>query len=92
MASLIRAEPQEGGMPRFRFTTGDDGRETGEKVVDLPNLSAAKTQAVEEGSRPSAIVGGSLWADGHLQIDVTHESALSLVALMINGLQSSVSG
>jgi hypothetical protein len=79
-------------MPRFRFTIGDDGRETGEKVVDLPNPSTAKTQAVEEGSRPSAIVGGSFRADGHLQIDVTDENALSLVALMINGLHSPVSG
>lgn len=79
-------------MPRFRFTIRDDKGEIGNKVVDLPNLSAAKTQAVEEASRALAIVDGSFWADGHLQVDVTDESGLSLAALMISGYESPASG
>jgi hypothetical protein len=79
-------------MPRFRFTISDDNGEIGNKVVELPNLSAAKTQAVEEASRALAIVDGSFWADGHLQINVTDESGLSLATLMINGFESPPSG
>ncbi|MGK6325344.1 DUF6894 family protein [Sphingomonas sp. DT-51] len=79
-------------MPRFRFTIRDDKGEIGNKVVDLPNLSAAKTQAVEEASRALAIVDGSFWADGHLQIDVTDESGLILATLMTSGFESPTSG
>ncbi|MBB3694803.1 DUF6894 family protein [Sphingomonas sp. BK580] len=79
-------------MPRFRFTIRDDRGEIGNKVVDLPSLTAAKTQAVEEASRALAIVDGAFWADGHLQIEVTDGSGLSLVTLMVNGYESSASG
>lgn len=79
-------------MPRFRFTISDDRGEIGNKIVDLPDLSAAKSQAVEEASRALAIVDGSFWADGHLQVDVTDENGLSLAALMINGFESPASG
>ncbi|MGK6323785.1 DUF6894 family protein [Sphingomonas sp. DT-51] len=79
-------------MTRFRFTISDDKGEIGNKVVDLPNLSAAKTQAVEEASRALAIVDGSFWADGHLQVDVTDESGLILATLMTSGFVSPASG
>ncbi|WP_246616957.1 DUF6894 family protein [Sphingomonas yunnanensis] len=72
-------------MPRYRFTISDDKGEIGNKVVDLPNLSAAKTQAVEEASRALAIIDGSFWPDGHLQIDVTDESDLVVATLMTSG-------
>jgi len=79
-------------MPRFRFTIRDDQGEIGNKIVDLPDLSAAKTQAVEEASRALAIVDGSFWTDGHLEIDVTDERGLSLVTLTISGFESPASG
>ncbi|MBB3348629.1 DUF6894 family protein [Sphingomonas sp. BK069] len=79
-------------MPRFRFTIRDDQGEVGSKVVDLPDISAAKAQAVEEASRTLAIVDGSFWADGHLQIDVTDGRGLSVATLMINGFEAPATG
>ena len=67
-------------MPNFHFTISDDSGELGNKVVDLPDLSAARAQAVEEASRALALVDGSFWSEGYLQIDVTDEVAsLSLL-------------
>lgn len=86
------AEPHYGGMPRFRFTISDDNGEIGNKVVELPDLSAAKAQAVEEASRALAMIDGSFWKDGHLQIDVTDESGLALATLMITGFEPAESG
>ncbi|WP_132907210.1 hypothetical protein [Sphingomonas sp. BK235] len=79
-------------MPRFRFTVRDDNGEIGNKVVDLPDLKAAKAQAVEEASRALATVDGSFWTDGHLEIELTDESGLSLAALAISGFESPASG
>jgi hypothetical protein len=92
VAASIRFEPHYGVMPRFRFTISDDKGEIGNKVVELPDLSAAKTQAVEEASRALAIVDGSFWNDGHLQIDVTDEGGLTLATLMTSGFESPASG
>ncbi|MBW6530482.1 hypothetical protein KZ820_07015 [Sphingomonas sp. RRHST34] len=79
-------------MPNFHFTISDDSGELGNKVVDLPDLSAARAQAVEEASRALALVDGSFWSEGYLQIDVTDESGLTLAALSINGYDAPASG
>jgi hypothetical protein len=61
-------------------------------AIERKAASAATLLFVRQRHIALAIVDGSFWADGHLQVDVTDERGLSLAALMINGYESPASG
>jgi hypothetical protein len=72
-------------MPKFHFHLDDKRDEEG---VELPNLAAAKCEALEFASRHICEAANSFWDREDWMLTVTDENGLTLVQLHIIGTQA----
>ena len=72
-------------MPKYHFHLDDQRDEEG---IELPNLAAAKCEALEFASRHICDAANSFWDREDWTLTVTDERGLTLVQLHIIGTQS----
>jgi hypothetical protein len=72
-------------MPKFHFHLNDERDQEG---VELPNLAAAKCEALEFASRHICEAANSFWDREDWMLTVTDENGLTLVQLHIIGTQA----
>jgi hypothetical protein len=72
-------------VPKFHFNLDDERDETG---LDLPDLAAAKCEALEFAARHICDAANAFWDRDEWTLTVTNERGLTLLQLHIVGTQS----
>ena len=72
-------------MPKFHFHLDDQRDEQG---IELPDLAAAKCEALEFAARHICDAANAFWDTEEWTLSVTNERGLTLLQLQIVGTQS----
>ncbi len=72
-------------MARFHFAVEGASNKL---TMELPDIAAAKCEAVRRAGNLICEEAGSFWNSGHFEMTVTDESGLILFALMLTGVEA----
>ena len=70
-------------MPRYHFTLGDGAVYLDPDGIELPDLGAARIEAVRYASEWLHDHPDEIWRDGSLQVTVSDERSLSLFMVTV---------
>ena len=72
-------------MPRYFFNIRDGSDLPDTTGVELPNLDAAKAQAVRVSAEALRDLGADFWKHGDWRLDVTDAQGVQVIAIKFSG-------
>lgn len=75
-------------MPRYHFHTADGHRWSDPEGSDLPDLQAARAEAVRFASEMLRGKAEELWRDGQWRVEVTNEHNALLCTVIVLGIDA----